>query len=131
MENLSHEKMREIVHQDANYFLDKTNLLSTIMNHNIADRKMLDELHDLITGICRSENWSRRKLDCILDEIIRERGREFSDELSNFIMDYLENIEGHVSCDSIVKLNGDPDDYMVLCYYVRSDKWRNEDRYSE
>jgi hypothetical protein len=124
------KKMKDFLNQDTSYKTDKAFLANLLAKYNEMSWDKMEEFHDNVSNTARSKNWSRRKLYYILDELLKENGKEYSENLFNVLNNYLENLEGSVSWDAIVRLNGDPEDKSELSTYVRGGKWKDEDFYS-
>ncbi len=122
--------MKKYIKQEPDYLDDKKNLFDLVNVYKNSKWQEMEELHDKITFLANNKKWSRRKLDFMLHEIVKENGKVYSEALFDLLTNYLDNIEGNVSSSFIVRLYKDPENKQELSSYVRSGKWKEEDFYS-
>lgn len=122
--------MKKNIKQEPDYLDDKNNLFDLVNVYKNSKWQEMEELHDKITSLAISKKWSRKKLDFMLHEIVMENGKVYSEELFDLLTNYLDNIEGNVSSNYIVRLYGDPENKEELSSYVRSGRWKEDDFFS-
>lgn len=126
------EEILKSLKRSEGYKEEKEFLSGLIAKYKSVPREKTYELDDLLTTHAVKLNWSRRKLDVMIDEIVHEikHNSEYSSDLYDLLTNYLDGLEGNVASEAIIRLNNDPIDVGELRAYVRSGKWWDEDFYS-
>ncbi len=125
------KKIQEQLHASESYLKDRKFLFDLIEKYKATPREKTYELHDILTSHAIKQNWSRRKLDILLDEIIVEikNNDEYSLDINNLLTNYLDALEGNVAPAAIIRLSHDPEDPDEFRGYVRRDEWWDKGYY--
>ena len=131
--NVKIEEYRSSFRNNQLFNDDLKKIKNLIDLYKDASQQKSFEVWDQIIELAKREKWSRRKLDSLLEELVQElkHRNDYSDNLFNRLLDFLDCLEGNAREENIIRLNGDPEDLDELVKYVISEKWWEEDFYSQ
>jgi len=121
MTNEQLNRLRTTLRTESTYLSDKELLQALIKDKG----KTTEDINKSILSHAIENNWSRRRLYTLLDEIVMEvqNDNKFPENLYDLLTNLLDRLEGNVASEAIIRLNNDPSDQQELSGYVRSLKW--------
>lgn len=132
MSHSQRQKIQDLLHKSDTYTNDKEFFMTLVTKYKNVPREKTYELDNIFTDHAIKNNWSRRKLDALLHEIVLDIKTDpsYSEDIYDLLTNYLDGLEGNCSWEAVTRLNNDPVDQSELSSYARSYKWMDEDFYS-